>query len=167
MSSSPDWLSAASRLPMAAEAAEMCDGSLGGALALIEDGMIAPARELWNRLDRLTNAATNSDDIGEFLKSAAEAFGQKRIDRDELASKDAATREGLATYLRLASQRLRRKLTELSATPSAPAGRSMEKICRAIDAIALTERYLDANVNVAVALQQLSAAILGALRQVG
>ena len=156
------------------EAADMCQGSLGGALGLIEDGMLAPARQLWNHLDRLTSATADSrsqpsagDDIGEFLKSAAEAFAQKRIDRDELASKDAATREGLAIYLRLASQRVARRLEELSSANTRQAGHAMENICRAIDAIALTERYLDANVNLAVALQQLSAAILGALRQVG
>ena len=153
----------------AALAAEMSDGSLGGALALIEDGMLAPAQELWNRLDRLIDTAGKSapDDLGEFLKSAAEAFGQKRVDKDELASKDAATREGLSTYLRLASQRLRRRLDQLTSARPKPPGQPMENICRAIDAIALTERYLDANVNVAVALQQLSAAVLGALRRVG
>jgi DNA polymerase-3 subunit delta' len=153
----------------AAEAADMSDGSLGGALALIEDGMIAPAKDLCTRLDRLIDATgpVAADDIGELLKSAAEAFGQKRIDKDELASKDAATRQGLATYLHLMSQHLRRRLETLSAAPPGAAGRNLENICRAIDAIALSDRYLDANVNVAVALQQLSATLQGALRRVG
>ena len=148
----------------AAQAAEMSDGSLGGAMNLIEDGMIEPAKDLCGRLDRLIDGSGQiADDIGEFLKSAAEAFGQRRIDKDELASKDAATREGLATYLRLMSQQLRRRLEASSAAGSPTAGKSMENICRAIDAIAMTDRYLDANVNVAVALQQLSAALRGSL----
>jgi DNA polymerase-3 subunit delta' len=153
----------------AARAAEMSDGSLGEALSLIENEMIAPAGELWSRLDRLIDAKSSGgiDDIGEFLKSAAENYGQKQIDKDELASKDASTRQGLAIYIRLASQRLRQRLEQMTAATGSDRAAPMERICRAIDAIAVTERYLDANVNVAVAMQQLSAAILGSLRNVG
>jgi DNA polymerase-3 subunit delta' len=137
---------------LADRAAELSRGSLGGALKWIEDGVIQPADELAGYIDAAF-AGKPQADLPAWFKKAAEDYAQKQLDRDELASKDQATREGLTLYLTLAGERFRRRLTE----GSEPA--ELERACAAIDAIARAETYLDANVNTAIALQQLSIAL--------
>jgi DNA polymerase-3 subunit delta' len=137
---------------LAVEAAELSRGSLGIALKWIEDGVIEPARELAEQVDAAFEGKPPADLPGWF-KKAAEAYAQKQLDRDELASKDQATREGLSLYLMIAGERFRKRLSE----QQDPA--ELERACAAIDAIARAEMYLDANVNTAIALQQLSLAL--------
>ncbi len=140
----------------AEEAANWTEGSLGGALKLIEDGVAAPARELAARIDALRSGQPAAD-LPEWLKKASEAYAEKQLERDELASKDAAARAGLTLYLKLAAQRFRAALADDSDPDR------VEQSCAAIDAIALAEKYLDANVNVSLALQNLSAMLAEAL----
>lgn len=137
---------------LADTAAELSRGSLGVALKWIDDGVIAPAAELAEQVDGAFEGKPPADLPGWFRK-AAEAYAQKQLDRDELASKDQATREGLTLYLTIAGERFRRRL----AAGDDPA--ELERACAAIDAIARAETYLDANVNTAIALQQLSLAL--------
>jgi len=137
---------------LAAEAAMLSRGSLGIAIKWIEDGVVEPARELLEQVDSAFDGTPPADLPG-WLKKAAESYAQKQLDRDELASKDQATREGLSLYLMIAGERLRRRLAEHDEPTE------LERACAAIDAIARAESYLDANVNTAIALQQLSLAL--------
>jgi DNA polymerase III subunit delta' len=137
---------------LADRAADLSRGSLGVALKWIEDGVIEPAGELAGQVDAAFEGKPPPDLPGWF-KKAAEAYAQKQLDRDELASKDQATREGLSLYLMIAGERFRRRLAE-AAGPA-----ELERACAAIDAIARAESYLDANVNTAIALQQLALAL--------
>jgi DNA polymerase-3 subunit delta' len=141
---------------LAADAAELAEGSLGGAIRLIEDGVIGPANDLNSRIDHLIEGKP-TDDLPEWFKAAAEGYAAKQLERDELASKDAATRAGLTLYLSLAARRLRSRLAE---TPDAD---ELERLCRSIDAIVRAETYLDANVNVDITFRQLALALNGAL----
>lgn len=137
---------------LANRAAELSRGSVGVALKWIEDGVIEPAGELAGHIDAAFEGKPQAD-LPAWFKKAAEDYAQKQLDRDELASKDQATREGLTLYLTLAGERFRRRLS----AASDPA--ELERACAAIDAIARAETYLDANVNTAIALQQLSIAL--------
>jgi DNA polymerase III subunit delta' len=136
----------------AAEAARLASGSLGAALRWIEDGVTSLAGELTAQLDRLAEGRP-AEDLPVWLRRAAEAYAEKQLERDKLASKDAATREGLGRYLRLAAEHVRTKM-RTTEDPDA-----LEQACIAIDAIARAETYLDGNVNVALALQQLAATL--------
>lgn len=138
--------------PIADRAADLSRGSLGVALKWIEDGVVEPAAELAGYMDAAFSGKPQAD-LPAWFKKAAEDYAQKQLDRDELASKDQATREGLSLYLTVAGERFRRKLAEAS-DPS-----ELERACAAIDALARAETYLDANVNTAVALQQLAIAL--------
>lgn len=137
---------------LADRAADLSGGSLGGALKWIEDGVIDPANELAGYIDSAFEGRPQAD-LPTWFKKAAEDYTQKQLDRDELASKDQATREGLTLYLTLAGERFRRRLSE----GTDPA--ELERACAAIDAIARAESYLDSNVNTAITLQQLAIAL--------
>jgi DNA polymerase-3 subunit delta' len=132
----------------AKQAAEMSDGSMGEALRWIEDAALEPAQSITERVEAVLTGKT-AEDLPELLKKSADALAQKKLDRDPLTSKDAATRDGLAVYLSVISRRLRRDLTE----NHEPA--HLQKTCRLIDAVALAEKYLDANVNLSLVLEQL------------
>jgi DNA polymerase-3 subunit delta' len=134
---------------LAAEAASLSRGSLGNALKWVEDGVIEPARELARQVDDAFEGRPPADLPG-WLKKSAEAYAEKQLARDELASKDQATREGLLLYLMIAGERVRAWL----AYPDDPG--ELNRACDAIDAIARTENYIDSNVNTAIALQQLA-----------
>ena len=136
---------------IAAAAAELSDGSPGGALRLIAQGTLPLAAELDRQIEQLL-AGHAPADLSGWLKKAADAHAVVELERDPLGSKDAATKAGLAMYLHLAARRFRRQLHETS-DPTA-----LERACRAIDAITRCQMYLDGNVNVAVALGQLAAA---------
>ena len=137
---------------LAAEASRLAGGSLGMALRWIEDGVVAAAGELTDRLDALS-AGRGADDLPAWLKKAAEAYADRQLERDKLASKDQATREGLTLYLRLAAEHVRRQMPE---TTDADA---LEQACTTIETIRRAEGYIDENVNVAIVLQQLSASL--------
>jgi DNA polymerase-3 subunit delta' len=134
----------------AKRAAAITDGSLGLALRWIDDGVIDLADALTTLLRQIESGGGASTLPG-FLKHSADAYAEKQLKRDELASKDQAMREGLGILFRLASQHYRRKLGPISedALP-------LERACAAIDAVARAEEYLDANVSVPLLLQQLA-----------
>lgn len=128
------------------EAADLAEGSLGIALQWIEDGVVGPATELRRQLD----AGIDPAKLPGWFRAAAEGYAEKQLERDELASKDQATKEGLAVYLRIAANHFRRKL---------PKAASLDKDCGAIESIGRAEAYLDANVNVPLIFQQLALAL--------
>jgi hypothetical protein len=134
----------------AAEAAEISDGSLGGAMRLISEGTLPAARQLRRQADELLKGHA-PDDFPGFLTKAAGAYADQQLQRDPLGSKEAATRAGLAMFLRIAAERFRTRLHETS-----DAG-DVERTCAAIDAVRRCQMYLDANVNVPIALGQLAA----------
>ncbi|MDB5293156.1 MAG: holB [Phycisphaerales bacterium] len=134
---------------LAEDAAELSRGSLGIALKWIEDGVVVPARDLLGQIDALF-AGSPPDDLPGWFKNAAEAYAQKQLDRDDLASKDQAMREGLTLYLLLAGEHIRLRMAE------EPDPENLESACAAIDALAQAETYLDSNVNTSLVFQQLA-----------
>jgi DNA polymerase III delta' subunit len=132
-----------------ASATTLGDGSLGLALKWIHDGVISSAEELTRQLDAGIDGKPGPN-LPDWLKKSADAYAEKQLERDELASKDQATREGLAIYLKIAAQRFRRLLG------SSDDPELLERAATAIDAIVRAENYLDSNVNVALTLQQLA-----------
>ncbi|MDB5173743.1 MAG: holB [Phycisphaerales bacterium] len=139
---------------LAEDAAELSRGSLGIALKWMEDGVVAPARELLGQIDNLF-AGTAPDDLPGWFKNAAEAYAQKQLERDDLASKDQATREGLTLYLLLAGEHIRRRMID------EPDPANLESACAAIDALTQAETYLDSNVNTSLVFQQLTVKLEG------
>src|SRR5690606_25012655 len=95
-------------------------------------------------------------DLSAWMKSAADDYAARQLEKDPLGSKDAFTRAGFTLYLALASDFYRRQLAV--DTGDATAER-LESLCGNIDAIARTEKYLNANVSVGIALQQLELAL--------
>jgi DNA polymerase-3 subunit delta' len=135
---------------LAADAAYFAEGSLGIAQKWVEDGVIDAARELRQQLQSLM-AGRRAEGLQDWFKKSAENYAARQLERDELASKDQATREGLAVYLRLTSQIFR---TEMAATPTDPD--HLDRLCDAVDAIVTAEQFLDSNVNIPLVLQDLS-----------
>ena len=140
---------------VATTAARVAGASLGLALRWIEDGVVDAAAQLVQQLDGVF-AGRPADGLPDWFKSAADGYAAKQLERDELGSKDAATREGLGLFLRLAADHVRGRL-RTDADPD-----RLERACAVIDAIARAEQYLDANVNVALVFQQLSIALSAA-----
>ncbi|HZN68851.1 MAG TPA: DNA polymerase III subunit delta' [Tepidisphaeraceae bacterium] len=139
----------------AIDAAVLAGGSLGVALKWVEDGVVAAARELTGQLDRLS-AGRPPEDLAGWFKKAAEAYAAKQLERDPLSSKDAATREGLTLYFRIAAEHVRRAMSAAADNPDA-----LERSCATIDALARAEQYVDENVNIPLALQQLATTLEG------
>jgi DNA polymerase III delta' subunit len=133
----------------AADAAAFTDGSLGVALRWHEQGIIPHARELRERLDALL-AGKGVQDLPEWLKAAADDYVERQVKRDKATSKTQATRDGLMIYFRLAAKRLRDHLDETEDPDE------LEHTCAAIDALARSEEFLDANVNIPLIFQQLA-----------
>jgi DNA polymerase III subunit delta' len=129
-------------------AAELTDGSLGVAVRWIEDGILSSAAEVADSADAAL--AGSAAQLADLLRRSADAHAAKVLERDELASKDAAIRNGLGMYLGIAARRLRRRLQE---------PQTAERACNAIEAIARAEKYLDANVTVSLVMEQLAGAI--------
>jgi DNA polymerase-3 subunit delta' len=136
----------------AATAAAFSRGSLGTALKWIEDGVIAPAADLSSQIDAAFEG-TPPNDLPAWLKKAADQYAEKQLERDELSSKDQATREALTLYFLIAADRARHRLT----TTQSP--HELERACAIIDSIARAESYLDSNVNTGLVLQQLAIAL--------
>lgn len=133
----------------AQDAADFAEGSLGLALQWLEDGVVDRARDLRHRLTAITHGQIMAD-LPDWFRASGEAYAEKQLERDELASKDQATREGMSLYLRLAAQELRKQLAAAD-DPS-----ELEPICSAIDATARADEYLEGNVNLALIFQQLA-----------
>jgi len=138
----------------AADAAAFTEGSLGVALRWLEDGIVERARQLAEQLDAMA-AGRPPGEMQDWLKKAADAYAERALARDKLASKDQATREGLATYLRIASNHFRGQLPAVAARDADES----ERLCAAIDAVVRSEGFLDANVNVALVIQQFVSAM--------
>src|SRR6202044_339379 len=100
-----------------------------------------PAGELIAQMDDLLRGTPPADLPG-WLRKAADDYAATQLKRDELSSKEQATREGLNIYLMIAAEYLRSRLT------SEEDAERLEALCEMIEAIAQTETYLDANVNV-------------------
>ncbi len=132
----------------ASAAARLAEGSLGVALRWLQDGVVDRARQLVAQLDGII-AAKSGDDLPHWFKEASDSYAEKQLERDPLASKDQATREGVATYLRIASNHLRRRLTQLEDPDQ------IERACDAIDELAGAEQFLDANVNIPLVVQNM------------
>jgi DNA polymerase-3 subunit delta' len=141
---------------VAIEAARFTGGSLGVALRWIDDGVITRAGELVAQLDELIRGK-RAPDLPHWFKKSAEEYSEKQLKRDELSSKDQATREGLALYLKLAAEHFRMRLRELTDADE------VEATCAAIDAVARAEQNLDANVNTPLTLQQFQVGLERAL----
>jgi DNA polymerase-3 subunit delta' len=137
---------------IASVSSRLASGSLGVALKWVEDGVISAAGELTAQIDRIA-AGSPPDDLPAWFRRAAEAYAEKQLERDKLSSKDMATREGLSLYLRIAAEHVRRKM------PEAQGAGALELACATIDALARAELYLDENVNVPLALQQLASTL--------
>jgi DNA polymerase-3 subunit delta' len=137
---------------VAADAMRFAAGSLGIALRWIADGVIEPAKQLVQQLDNIF-AGKPATELPDFFKSAADSYAEKQLERDELSSKDQATREALGLYLKLAAEHIRKKFAQTSDPDD------LERACAAIDAIARAEEYVDSNVNIALVFQQLAMAL--------
>src|SRR5256885_3566600 len=125
----------------ASDAAELSEGSIGAALKWIEDGVVDASRDLFEQLDQLVGGR-GTPNLQDWFKKAAESYAQKQLERDELASKDQATREGLSLYLRLTAQRFRRMMQDSIDSDV------LDRAASAIEAAVRAESYLEANVNV-------------------
>lgn len=133
-------------------ATRIADGSLGVALQWVQDGVVDHARDLHAHLDGLLQGRPTID-LADWLKQAAEAYAAKQIEKDENASKDNATRIGLSIYLKLAARHFRTALRQTDDEAM------LEALCTAIDDVVRCERYLDGNVNIALALQQFGSSL--------
>ncbi len=133
----------------AADATVLAEGSLGLALQWLDEGVVKHARELTRELDALV-AGQTPERLEGLFKQAAEGYAGKQIAKDELASKDQATRDGITVYLRLSALHFRRLMQ------STMESSKIEEICEGIDAIAKAEKYLWANVNIPLVFQQLA-----------
>jgi DNA polymerase III subunit delta' len=135
---------------LATQAAQFSEGSLGLALRWIEDGVIERATELTRMLEK-SSASQPPGPMQAWFKQAADAYAEKQLKRDDLASKSQATREGLVLYIKLASQFYRRRLGDVD---------DPEPLCQAIDALVRAEEYAESNVNLPLVIQQLCGALL-------
>jgi len=139
----------------AKDAAALADGSLGVALKWIEDGVVGPAKELTGMIDTILAGGDGATDLPAWFKASAEAYADKQLERDELASKDQANREGMSLYLKIAADRCRAKLADASPHEA-------DRLCSAIESIVRAEGYLDSNVNTALVFQQLALSLAAA-----
>lgn len=127
-------------------AAHMAQGSLGLALRWIEDGIVANARPLYDRLAAIV-AGRDADGLPQFLAEGAARQVEKEEERDSNISKDQAMREAVVLHLTIAADYLRGQLAQ----PLDPATKL--RICRMIDDIAQAQTYIQGNVNVNLVLE--------------
>jgi hypothetical protein len=120
--------------------------------------VIDRATELTQRLSKIL-AGGGVSELPEFLKTSAEAYAAKQLERDERASKDQLTREGMVLYLKLVAQFFRRRMPQIEDDPD-----QLERACAAIDAVVRAEGYVESNVNIPLVLQQFAVALEGAVR---
>lgn len=134
---------------VAADAAAMAQGSLGNATRWLQDGVIDKARELRAAIEGAIFHRRPFTNLPEWFESAATDYSEKQVERDPLGSGDQAKRAGLALYLRLSAELLRRHLATMTDSIQ------MQLVCDTIERLAKTEMYLDGNVNVKLALEDL------------
>jgi DNA polymerase-3 subunit delta' len=137
----------------AADAAEFSEGSLGLVLRWRNQGVLLAAKELHGVIARILSGQPSMD-LAEWLKKASEDYSAIELKKGA-GTKAQTTREGMALYLHLIAREFR---VRLSQTEDAA---ELESLCRAIDAVAQAEEYLDANVTVALIFQQLAAKLEG------
>jgi DNA polymerase-3 subunit delta' len=137
----------------AIDAADLSEGSLGLALKWIQDGVVAHARQLTAQLNSVVEGRV-PETLEATFRKAADDYAIKQLERDELASKDQATRDGLTLYLKLAGVQFRKLLSGPMSDPV-----RLERLCAAIDAMARAEEYLAANVTISLVFQQLASAL--------
>lgn len=142
---------------LARKAAGYANGSLGVALKWIEDGVIDQADTLSAMIAALFKGRA-PDDLSGWLKAASDAYAKKQIDRDPLGSEDQARREGIGLYLHLAGEACRRRMAELADGADVDPD-AVEQACTVVDALRLSETYLDANVGVSLVFQQLAVSL--------
>lgn len=135
---------------LAANAARWAEGSLGSALRWIEDDLLANAGRIRQIITQYLSARHPAENLADWFKNAAEHYAEKQLQRDKLASKDQAVREGLALYLRFAAQPLRLQLRR----ESNPA--NLERLCQTLESLARASDDLDANINIPLIFLQLS-----------
>ena len=128
-------------------ATRMAEGSLGLATQWTEDGLVAAARPLYQRLDAVL-ANRPVEDLPAFLGTLAGQLYERELGRDKEVSKDQATREATVLLLRLCADYLRQRLPEAD-----PAGAL--RICGMIDDIAQSQQYIAGNVNVNLVLEHI------------
>jgi DNA polymerase III subunit delta' len=134
---------------VAANAIRLADGSPGVALRWHEDGVVARAPELQQMLD------SGSGDLAAWFKAASDAYAERQLERDKLASEDAMRRNGVAVYLRIAADHLRRRLAESDDDDE------RDNLIDRIEAARDAEAHVDANVNVALVLQSVGMRVGG------
>jgi DNA polymerase-3 subunit delta' len=133
-------------------AAELTSGSLGLALSWIRDGLLDSALAVSASIEHALSGREPGDFAG-LVRKSADAHAAKAIEHDELTSKDWAVRNGVEMFLSVAANRARLSMADPdNDTMLVPA-------CDTIDAIARAEKYLEANVNVALVLEQLGLAL--------
>ncbi len=139
--------------PKLAEAAtRLADGSLGIAIQWIEDGVIPKAQELSSHADGLIFGRPTAD-LADWLKAASDAYAARQIEKDELASKDNATRNGINLYLTLLARHFQQAMRQTEDE------NQLEQLCQSIDLIHQTTGYMESNVNISLALQQLGSSL--------
>ena len=131
-------------------AVELADGSPGRAIRYARDGVALASKQLFSLLD--SNDPNRADSLAEFLKASSESLAEKRLERDPQGSKDGFTRDGVITFLALASNHLRKKIGSTE---------DDEQLCTRIDAIRQAESYLDGNVNLSLIVRQVGAKLAG------
>jgi len=142
---------------VAADAAKLAEGSLGMALKWIEDGVVEPAKALMNQLDAIVVGGT-TEALPNWFQKQADAYGDKQVHRDALASKSQATSEGLGLYLHLTAGYFHRLLV------AGGSDADYQRACSVIELIDQTSADLDANVNVGLLLQRLALKLEGLYR---
>ena len=141
---------------LAARAADLADGSLASRCEWIEDDVIGPAAELAGisgRPLRRPAAGRPARLVQEGGRGVCRAADEARR-AGEQGPGDA---RGLNLYLRLAAEHVRRRMT--ASAGLADEGANLDHACSIIDAVARSEAYLDANVNIALVFQQLAATL--------
>ncbi len=131
---------------VASAAIELAGGSPGQALAWITDDVVAASARLLALIGQPANAAA----LAIQLKDAADAYAKKQLEHDPAGSEDGFKRLGLTTYLRIIADHLR------AALPHAGSIADAGQICKQIESISRTEQYVDGNVNLSLALQQIA-----------
>ncbi len=135
--------------PRTAElAAHMAQGSLGLALQWAEDGIVARATPLHQRLSAIV-AGRAVEDLPAFLSEAAKQQVEREQERDPGCSKDQAMREAVVLLTTLAADYLRSQL-------AADVDNAVRlRICRMIDDISQAQQYIRGNVNIDLVLEYL------------
>ena len=129
---------------------EFADGSPGQAQLAAEYKLY----EWQQTLDPLVHALERGQpatELGPTLGTLVEGFAQAWVKAHANASKEAANRDGTARLLFLLASLARRRAAEAMAQ-----GKPSEPWLQLIDTIAFTEREIDANVNMKLALESLA-----------